>query len=54
LQQWGDALRTAGHVDEAASILSRSLALFEELGLEREAAVVRTSLSLGGVKLAFD
>ena len=54
LQGWGETLRAAGRTDEAAPLLRRSLALFEELGLEREAAVVRTSLSLGGVQLAFD
>jgi tetratricopeptide (TPR) repeat protein len=54
LQHWGDALRSAGRNEEAALILRRSLALFEELGLEPEAAVVRTTLTLGDTKLAFD
>jgi tetratricopeptide (TPR) repeat protein len=51
LRDWGDALRTAGRVDEAEPLLRRALALFEEMGIEREAAGVRTSLSLGGTSL---
>jgi tetratricopeptide (TPR) repeat protein len=54
LRDWGEALRAAGRVDDAVPILRRSLALFEELGLEREAGEVRTALSLGGTKLKFD
>lgn len=54
LRGWGEALRNAGRVDDASPILRRSLALFEELGLEREAGEVRTALSLGATKLAFD
>jgi tetratricopeptide (TPR) repeat protein len=54
LRGWGETLRTAGRLDDAIPILRKSLALFDELGLEPEAAMVRTELSLGGVKLAFD
>jgi tetratricopeptide (TPR) repeat protein len=53
LQEWGEALRTAGRDEKAREVLGRSLRLFEELGLDREARIVRTSLSLGGTKLAF-
>jgi tetratricopeptide (TPR) repeat protein len=53
LREWGKTLRDAGRGDEAAPILGRSLALFEELGLEPEAGVIRTMLSLGTTKLAF-
>ncbi len=54
LRAWGEALRGADRADAAAPILRRALALFEELGLEREAAAVRTELSLAGTKIAFD
>jgi tetratricopeptide (TPR) repeat protein len=54
LRDWGEALRVAGRADEAQPLLSRSLALFEEMGLEREAAEVRTALSLGSTSLAID
>lgn len=54
LQNWGGVLRAAGRVDEAVPILTRSLALFEELGLAREAQAVKTTLALGGAKLSFD
>jgi tetratricopeptide (TPR) repeat protein len=54
LQSWGDVLRGAGRIDEARPILERSAALFEELGLGREAGAVRTTLALGATKLAFD
>ena len=53
LRDWGEALRNAGRVDEAQPLLRRALALLEEMGIEREAAAVRTSLSLGATKLAF-
>jgi tetratricopeptide (TPR) repeat protein len=53
LRGWGEALRDAGRIDDAAPILQRSLGLFEELGLDPEAAIVRTALSLGRTKLAF-
>ncbi|HEY4226731.1 MAG TPA: hypothetical protein VGM49_00200 [Candidatus Limnocylindrales bacterium] len=52
LRSWGEALRAAGRPDDGGSVLRKALALFEELGLEREAAIVRTMLSLGGVNLA--
>ena len=45
------------HISELAKAefnLDRMLALMEELGLEREAGEVRTALSVGGAKLAFD
>jgi tetratricopeptide (TPR) repeat protein len=54
LGDWGEALRAAGRVDEAEPLLRRALALFEEMGIDREAAAVRTALSLGATKLAFD
>jgi tetratricopeptide (TPR) repeat protein len=54
LRDWGNALRTAGRVDEATALLRRALALFEEMGIEREAAAVRTELSLGSTTLTFD
>ena len=54
LQQWGAALRQADRVAEGEPILRRSLALFEELGLDREAQGVRTLLTLRPTKLAFD
>jgi len=54
LRGLGHTLRQAGRPDEAEPVLRRSLALFEELGLEREATEVRTALSLGGATIAFD
>jgi tetratricopeptide (TPR) repeat protein len=54
LRSWGETLGAAGRTDDAAVILQKALTLFEELGLAREAAVVKTILSLGGTKLAFD
>lgn len=54
LRDWGTVLRDAGRVDEAASILQRAISIFEELGLEAEAGAIRTMLSLGATKLAFD
>jgi tetratricopeptide (TPR) repeat protein len=53
LQGWGQVLQLAGRPDEADKTLRRSLALFEELGLEAEARMVRTMLSLGATKLEF-
>ena len=53
LHGWGDALRGAGRTDEARPLLERSAALFNELGLSREAGAVRTTLALGVTKLAF-
>ena len=54
LRDWGEALRNAGRVEEAELLLRRALALLEEMGIEREAAAVRTSLSLGATTLAFE
>lgn len=54
LQGWAGALLSAGRSAEAAPILRRSLALFDELGLKPEAAAVKTMLALGDTKLAFD
>ncbi len=54
LRLWGQALGNAGHVDEAGSVLRRSLVLFEEMGLDREAGAVRTELALRDVKIAFE
>jgi tetratricopeptide (TPR) repeat protein len=45
LRAWGEALREAGRDDEAESTLRRSLALFEEMGLAREAGEVRAELA---------
>lgn len=54
LHGWGETLRAAGRVNQATPILQRSLALFETLDLQAEAAAVRAVLTLGGLKLAFD
>lgn len=54
LQAWGDALRAAGREADSEPVLRRALALFDELGLRREADIVRTTLSLSGTTLAFD
>jgi tetratricopeptide (TPR) repeat protein len=54
LRDWGDALRNAGRTDEAAPLLRRALALFEDMGIEREAEAVRTVLSLGATRLKLD
>ncbi len=54
LQAWGETMRAAGRPDDAEPVLRRSLAVFEELGLDREAQIVRTSLSVGGTPLTFD
>ena len=53
-RSWGEALQRAGRTDAAEPILRRSLEVFEELGLDTEAGLVRTLLSLGGTKLAFE
>ena len=53
LRTWGEALRSSGRADEAEPILRRSLALFEELGLDAEANQVRALLAVGETKLAF-
>jgi tetratricopeptide (TPR) repeat protein len=54
LRDWGDALRSAGRAEDAEPILRKSLGLFQELGLEREAGEVSTALALGSTKIAFD
>lgn len=54
LQRWGETLRAGGRTADAEPILRKSLALFEEMGLDAEAAQVRTVLALGATKLAFD
>lgn len=54
LQGWGDTLRGAGRSAEAEPLLRRSLALFDEMGLTREAGIVRTTLSIPATRLAFD
>ena len=53
LRTWGEALRSAGRGEEAEPILRRSLALFDELGLETEANALRALLAIGSTKLAF-
>lgn len=54
LRAWGEALRTAHRTEEAEATLRRALAVFEELGLDREAREVRTELSLGETTIAFE
>ena len=44
LRGWGKALRAAGRADEGDQRLGRSMALFEELGLDAEADEVRREL----------
>jgi tetratricopeptide (TPR) repeat protein len=44
LHDWGDALRAAGRAADGDATLRRALALFEELGIEREADAVRAEL----------
>jgi tetratricopeptide (TPR) repeat protein len=44
LRGWGETLHGAGRADEATEKLRRSRALFEELGIEREAEEVRAQL----------
>jgi tetratricopeptide (TPR) repeat protein len=44
LNGWGQALRAVGREEEAKAMLERALAMFEELGIQREAAAVRVSL----------
>lgn len=54
MRSLGEALRSAGRADEATATLRRALVLFEELALDAEAGVVRTTLALGDRKIAFD
>jgi len=53
LFMWGSSLRRAGRMAEAEAALGRAEALFEELGLDREAGKVRTERSLGSTTLTF-
>lgn len=53
LRSLGDALRGAGRREEGEAELRRALELFEAMGIEREAALTRTALSLGGTKIDF-
>jgi tetratricopeptide (TPR) repeat protein len=54
LFMWGSLLRRAGRLDDAGVALDRAEALFTEIGLEGEAAKVRTERSLGTTTLRFD
>jgi len=45
LRSWGQALRAAGHSEEADEKLRRALSLFDELGITREAYELRTTLA---------
>jgi tetratricopeptide (TPR) repeat protein len=54
LLMWGSALRRAGRMEEAEAALGRAEALFEQIGLDKEAAKVRTERSLGSTTLRFD
>lgn len=49
LRGWGAALRAEGRATEGEERLRRALALFEEMGIEREAAEVRAELATPGV-----
>lgn len=53
LRSHGDALLRVGRRDEAEPLLRRALALFEEMGIDREAGIVRTALSLGTTNLSY-
>jgi tetratricopeptide (TPR) repeat protein len=52
LREWGESLRRGGRTADAGPILQRAVALFDELGLDAEAAGARTALSLGGTTLS--
>jgi hypothetical protein len=45
LRDWGNALRATGEEAEARQKLEAARALFEEIGLEREANEVRAELA---------
>jgi tetratricopeptide (TPR) repeat protein len=45
LRSWGETLRRLGRTDEGDEKLRRAQALFEEMGIEREAAEVRAELA---------
>lgn len=51
LQAVALAYRAVGRLDDATAALRRSLALFEEMGLDDEAKVVRLSLTVPEIKL---
>jgi tetratricopeptide (TPR) repeat protein len=51
LRTWGTTLRGLGRRDEAEEKLRRALALFEEMGIDREAAEVRVELAGGPTAL---
>ena len=53
LHAWGEALLRAERRPDATPILERATSLFDELGLTREAQAARTTLAVGGTKLAF-
>jgi tetratricopeptide (TPR) repeat protein len=51
LRAWGLALRAAGDTAEGEASLRRALALFDELGLAPEAAIVRLELAAGPMQM---
>ena len=51
---WGEALRGAGLTTEAELHLQKAVTLFDELGLDAEAAAVRVELAMGETRIAFD
>lgn len=54
LRGLGETNRAAGRAAEADSALRRALGLFEELGLDAEAAQVKAALAIGARTLKFD
>lgn len=52
LRSWGTALRGLGRPNEGDEKLRRALALFEEMGIDREAGEVRVELAGGPTTLA--
>jgi tetratricopeptide (TPR) repeat protein len=54
LRSMGEAYRAAGQMADADATLRRALGLFEELGLDAEAAQVRTALAIGDRTLTFE
>jgi tetratricopeptide (TPR) repeat protein len=53
LREWGESLVSAGRASDGEPILRRSLGLFEELGIDPEAAEVRILLAIGESTIAF-
>lgn len=51
LREWGLALRAAGDTADGDETLRRALALFDELGLGPEAAIVRLELTAGPMQM---